>query len=207
MLPKEPDRDKTYWKVTNDKECHYGLQYRTGLIVDPKPFNDNPNESCVEGGIYFTTKEYIHRFFWIGTNLRQIKIPKNASVVLNLEGDKYRADKVILGEKRDLEYYFDHLFNKKTFPVDDYGYLIKHCKKYFDKWFDKKILPKIYYRYLAIYYSDHFDKWFDRNIFPKEYYWYLARFCEKHFNKWFDKNNVGIKNGGFQIAKRYRQIN
>jgi len=124
MLPEKPDRRKTYWKVTNEDECHYGLQYKTGLIIDPKPFNNDPNESCVEGGIYFTTKEFIHRFFWIGTNLRH---PNN---------DKYRADKVILGEKKDLNYYFDHLFDKKTFPIDEYKYLIKHCNKYFNKWFD-----------------------------------------------------------------------
>jgi len=136
MLPKKPDRRKTHWKVTNESEYHYGLQYKTGLVVDPKPFNDDPTLSCVEGGIYFTTKEYIHKFFWIGTNLRPVKIPKDARVVLDPNNDKYRADKVILGEKKDLNYYFDHLFDRKTFPIDEYKYLIKHCNKYFNKWFD-----------------------------------------------------------------------
>jgi len=187
MLPEKPDRRKTYWKVTNDKECHYGLQYRTGLVIDPVPFNNNPNESCVGGGIYFTTKEFVHRFFQIGTNLRPVKIPKDARVILDPEGDKYRADRVILREKEDLDYYFDHLFDRKTFPIDEYWHLAVYCQKYFDKWFDKKSFPKKYYRYLADYCHEHFDKWFDKNIFPEKDYWYIAKYCSKYFNKWFDK--------------------
>jgi len=212
MLPKKPDRRKTYWKVTNEDECHYGLQYKTGLVIDPVPFNNNPDESCVEGGIYFTTREYIHRFFWVGTNLRPVKIPKDAKVVLDPEGDKYRADRVILREKKSLDYYFDHLFNKdtfqknyykflakycpkhfdkwfdkKTFYKKDYWYLVEYCPEHFDKWFDKDTFPKIYYRHLAKYCTEYFDKWFDKNTFPKKDYWYLIKYCSEHFNKWFDK--------------------
>jgi len=184
MLPKKPDRSKTYWKVTNDEENHHRLQYKTDLVIDHKPFNDDPDESCVEGGIYFTTKEYIHRFFWIGTNLRPVKIPKDARVVLDLKGDKYRADKIILGEKKDLNYYFDHLFDRKTFLKKDYWYLAEYCPKHFDKWFDKKIFPKEDYWYLIKYCSKHFDKWFDKKTFPKEDYWYLEKHCKKYKHIW-----------------------
>ena len=193
MLPKEPDRDKTYWKITNDEENHRGLQYKTGLIIDPKPFNDDPTLSCVLGGIYFTTKEYIHRFFWIGTNLRPVKIPKDARVVLDLKGDKYRADKIILGEKKDLDYYFDHWFDKKTFPKKEYWYLAKYCSGYFSEWFDKNTFPIRYYSYLAIHCSEHFDEWFDENTFLKSHYKYLAEGCSDHFDKWFDENTFPEK--------------
>jgi len=169
MLPKEPDRDKTFWKVTNSKEYHHGLQYSTGLVIDPIPFNDNPNESCVEGGIYFTTKEYIHRFFWIGHNLRPVK---------------YRADKLVFKEKKDLGYYFDYLFDRKTFPIDEYKYLAIRCPDYFDKWFDKDTFPKKDYQYLAEYCPDHFVKWLDKKTFPKEDYWYLERYCYKYKYIW-----------------------
>jgi len=184
MLPKEPDRDKTFWKVTNSKEYHHGLQYSTGLVIDPIPFNDNPNESCVEGGIYFTTKEYIHRFFWIGHNLRPVKIPKDARVVLDPSGDKYRADKLVFKEKKDLGYYFDYLFDRKTFPIDEYKYLAIRCPDYFDKWFDKDTFPKKDYQYLAEYCPDHFVKWLDKKTFPKEDYWYLERYCYKYKYIW-----------------------
>ena len=193
MLPKKPDRDKTYWKVTNSRECHHGLQYKTGLIVDPEPFNNNPNESCVPGGIYFTTKKYLHKFFWIGHNLRPVKIPKDARVVLDPEGDKYRADKIILGEKKDLNYYFDYLFDKKTFLKKDCWYLPEYCPKHFDKWFDKKTFYKKDYRYLAECCPEHFDKWFDKETFPKEDYDFLAIYCSKHFDRWFDKETFPKK--------------
>jgi len=163
------------------------LQYKTGLVIDPKPFNDSPNESCVEGGIYFTTKEYIHRFFWMGTNLRPVKIPKDARVVLDPEGDKYRADRVILREKKDLDYYFDHLFDKKTFLKKDYWCLAEYCHEHFDKWFDKKTFFKKDYWYLVKYCFEYFDEWFDKDTFPKKDFQYLAQHCPEHFDKWFDK--------------------
>jgi len=193
MLPKEPDRRKTYWKATNNKENHLGLQYRTGLIIDPKPFNNDPNKSCIPGGIYFTTKKYIHRFFWIGTNLRSVKIPKDAKVILDPEGDKYRADKIIVGKKRNLDYYFDHLFDKSTFPINEYKYLMIYCQEYFNKWFDKKTHPIDEYKYLAIYCPNYFDKWFDKETFPKKDYWSLAEYCQEHFDKWFDKETFPKK--------------
>jgi len=193
MLPKKPDRDKTYWKITNDEENHRGLQYKTGLIIDPKPFNDDPTLSCVLGGIYFTTKEYIHRFLPFGTNLRPVKIPKDARVVLDLKGDKYRADKLVFREKKNLDYYFDHLFDKETFPKKDYWYLMKHCSDHFDKWFDKETFPREDYNFIVIYCSKHFDKWFDKKIFPKKDYQYLAEYCSNHFDIWFDKKTFPKK--------------
>ena len=46
-----------YLKITNKEENHYGLGYHDGLVEDIIPFQ--PEGSCVPGGIYFTTPEYI----------------------------------------------------------------------------------------------------------------------------------------------------
>ena len=90
-LPDKPDRRKTYYKITNKEECHNSLQYHDGLVIDPKQFNDNPKASCVEGGIYFTTKEHLYKFFKYGCWIRLLRIPKDAKVVRDPTGDKYRA--------------------------------------------------------------------------------------------------------------------
>ena len=188
-LPKNPDRKRTYYKITNKKENHRGLQYHDGLVVDPKPFNSNPIFSCVEGGIYFSTKEYIHRFLEYGCWIRPIRIPKDAKVIVDPSGDKYRADKLFFEPRKDFGWYFDNLFDRKAFPKDRHWMFAKCCSDYFDKWFDKKLFSINGYWALARYCSDHFDKWFDRKLFPRNEYRDLAKYCPDHFDKWFDKRS------------------
>ena len=186
-LPAIPNRRKTYYKIMNDDECHKGLQYHDGLVIDPVEFNDDPKISCVKGGIYFTTKEYLHRFFNYGKIIRPVTIPSDAKVVLDPNGDKYRADRLFFYPKKDMDFYFDKWFDKTTFPKKDYWRLAYHCSKHFDKWFDKENFPKKDYWRLIEYCQNHFDKWFNKETFPKNEYWRLAKFCKKHFDKWFDK--------------------
>ena len=180
MLSKIPDRRKIYYKITNQKENHHGLQYHDGLILDPVEFNGNPEGLCVKGGIYFTTKEYIHRFFGYGQWIRPVKLPSNANVVLDPSGDKYRADRLFFKPRKNFNFYFDELYSKKVYSKKDYRYLAKYCSKYFDKWFDKKTFPKKGYWRLAKHCSKHFNKWFDKKTFPEEDYKYLAEYCSKY---------------------------
>ena len=186
-LPAIPDRKITYYKMMNLYERHNGLQYHDGLIIDPVKFNDSSEASCVPGGIYFTTKKYLYRFFGWGEIIRPITIPSDAKVVLDPIGDKYRADRLFFHPKKDMDFYFDNLFDKTTFPEKGYWQLVTYCSKYFDKWFDKETFSKERYWSLAMYCSDHFDKWFDKETFPKEHYWSLINHCSDHFNDWFDK--------------------
>jgi hypothetical protein len=53
-----------YFKIFNESDNHNGFQYVDGLNVDIIPFNDDPNESCVEGGLYFSDVEHICVFFF-----------------------------------------------------------------------------------------------------------------------------------------------
>jgi len=108
-----------YFKVTNAKENHHGFQYRNGLNVLIEEFNDNPNDSCCAGGLYFTYKENIHKFFDYGIYLRVVTLPKEDpefKMVRDPQGDKWRANKIILGEKYSL---FDH----KTYQLFGLGYM------------------------------------------------------------------------------------
>jgi hypothetical protein len=193
LLPKSPNISETYYKITNQEESHNDLQYRDGLIIDPVEFNDDPRKSCVPGGIYFTTAEHLPKFLNYGIWIRPVTIPKDASVVLDPEGDKYRADKLFFHPRKNIDFYFDKLFDKKTFLEDYYRYLAEYCLDKFDIWFDKKTFPIGGYWYLAEYCLDKFDIWFDKKTFPIGGYWCLAEYCSDKFDVWFDKKTFPIK--------------
>ena len=90
-----------FYKVLNETECHYGLQFKTGLNVDPVPFQKEG--SCCPGGIYFA-REDILAFLYHGPWLRKVTIPTDAEMVLDPGGEpeKWRASKVILGKKEKI---------------------------------------------------------------------------------------------------------
>jgi hypothetical protein len=89
-----------YFKITNSEENHHNLQYKTGLNIDPIPFRKEG--SCVPGGIYFTTPEFICEFLSMGIWIREVTIPEDAEMVQDPDGNKWRASKVILSERRSL---------------------------------------------------------------------------------------------------------
>ena len=90
---------QTYYKITNETECHNGYQYVDGLNILDKIFEQNG--SCVKGGLYFTTIDHIIKFLHYGINLRVITLPEDCTYVID-NNDKYRADKIILGAKYSL---------------------------------------------------------------------------------------------------------
>jgi len=71
-----------FYKITNKEEIHNGLQYKTRLNIDPKPFN--PSDNCSGGGIYFS-REHILAFTSYGPWLRKVTIPKNEEIYENPE--------------------------------------------------------------------------------------------------------------------------
>lgn len=108
-----------YLKVTNEKENHYGFQYQDGLNILIEKFNDDPNASCVAGGFYFTTAEYIHNFYGYGVYLRVVILPiddPEFRMVKDSGGDKYRANRIILGERYSLTDFNTYLKFGIKFP-------------------------------------------------------------------------------------------
>jgi hypothetical protein len=89
-----------YLKITNLEEIHHGLQYHDGLVEDTIPFAREG--SCIAGGIYFTTPEFICYFLKYGSWIRKVTIPEDAEIVQDPEGDKWRASKVILSPRKSL---------------------------------------------------------------------------------------------------------
>jgi len=197
------DYSQTYYKVTNEQECHNGYQYKDGLNILKEEFNDNPKASCVAGGFYFTDYEHLPRFFKYGTWIREVTIPTDARVVKDPEGDKWRTDKIILGNKYHIKNDFAKWFDPEKFNWDDYSYyLTQYFSRHFDKWFFKdKFNWDDYSYYLTQYCSNHFDKWFDKEKFNwKKYSHYLPQFCSEHFDKWFDPEKFNWKDYSGYLA-------
>jgi hypothetical protein len=103
-----------YLKITDLEENHHGLQYHDGLVEDIIPFIREG--SCVPGGIYFTVPEHICKFLGFGIWIREVTIPEDAEMVKDPQGDKWRANKVILGERKDLS------------KVETWRWLVEECK-------------------------------------------------------------------------------
>jgi len=91
-------QNKKFYKFTNYKENHFGLQYCDGEIIDPKPFN--PSGECLEGGMYFFEQSqlllyggYVASAWWI----REVILLPTSRVYK--EKDKYKTDRFVLKER------------------------------------------------------------------------------------------------------------
>ena len=90
-----------FYKITNEKERHNGMQYKGGMNVDIIPFN--PSGTCTRGGIYFS-REDILAFIDYGPWIRKVTIPEGEKIYENpREPKKWKAHKVILGERQRID--------------------------------------------------------------------------------------------------------
>jgi hypothetical protein len=96
-----------FYKITNKKERQNGFQYVDGPNILKGKFNDDPNESCCSGGLYFTDITNIFKFLEYGFYLREVILPTLADypdfkIVKDKSGDKWRANIIILGRRYNL---------------------------------------------------------------------------------------------------------
>jgi hypothetical protein len=106
-----------YYKITNAEENHFGFQYVTGLNILVGEFNNDPDQSCCKGGLYFTNIENIFYFLNCGIYLREVFLPMSNpgfKMIKDKSGNKWRANMIILGRRASL-------YNPATFK-----YLIKN---------------------------------------------------------------------------------
>lgn len=89
-----------YYKILNERMNHNGFQYQLGLNVDTKEFK--PEGSCQEGGLYFTTKEHLFRFFEFGIYIADISLcsalldESDSLLYKDPRGDKLKTNKFII---------------------------------------------------------------------------------------------------------------
>ena len=121
---------KTYYKITNKKECHNDFQYVDGLNVLDKLFE--VEGSCVVGGLYFTTAKHILKFLGYGCYLREVMLPEDCLWIKDPDGDKFRANKIILGKRYDLSdpLTFQLLVEKGANMDNDWTFLWASKNKY-----------------------------------------------------------------------------
>ena len=101
----EFDRETTYFKVTNESECHHGFQYQDGLNLLKEPFAKTG--SCVPGGLYFTNFDHVVDFISYGVFVREVLIPPESQVVKDGEF-KWRTDQIWLGHRWVVEDFLRH---------------------------------------------------------------------------------------------------
>ncbi len=86
-------------KLTNKKETHFGMEYKTGLNEDHLEFN--PTGSCSPGGLYFTILHYAsHYMNYKMKYYRTVTLLDDSPVYI--EDKKFKTKKFILSDKKEL---------------------------------------------------------------------------------------------------------
>jgi hypothetical protein len=100
---KEIKAIKLWFKVTNLKENHHGVQYQDGLVTlkPGEKFARTGPMGCA-GRLYYTDREHIADFYNFGVWLRIVEIPNDAQTVLDQCGRKWGADQLFLKERYSL---------------------------------------------------------------------------------------------------------
>jgi hypothetical protein len=95
-----------YYQIKNEKDYNHGFQYKDGLNILDKEFDENESSSSPEGGLYFTEEKNIYKYLWYsGTIVREIRLPTNAKVIKltsDISGTWYRSNMLYLGKKYDM---------------------------------------------------------------------------------------------------------
>src|SRR5437016_5476250 len=116
-----------YYKITNRWENHHGFQYSDGLNILKEEFNNDPDQSCCAGGLYFTDAYNIFKFMNFGIYVREVFLPTDNPdfrIVKDESGDKWRANMIMLGKRYDL-----HDCNTLKYLVEN-GANIKYYNKF-----------------------------------------------------------------------------
>jgi hypothetical protein len=127
-------KDYKFVKLTNETENHNDFQFQTGLNIDRVKFN--PVGSCSPGGIYFTDcNKYIRWLSYGGQSMywiRDVHVPYDAQVYV--EKNKFKADKIILDERRPIGELIDWSDNDMCkIPVQKNGNALQYVKNQTDE--------------------------------------------------------------------------
>jgi hypothetical protein len=118
-----------YYIITNKDETYKGYKYKDGLNI----IEDN-NE------FYFTTSEFIHKFYDLGENLRVVKLPlDNPDFKMVKLKNKFKANMIILEEKYNFNnlndfkeiYKINTNYNNNIYNIEILEWL-KSINYYFD---------------------------------------------------------------------------
>lgn len=162
-----------YYKFINKSKWHYNMNYKLGLNENVEPFN--PSGECSKGGLYFTDKNNIVKFYTRGEILCEITLCEDSKVWY--EDDKAKTNKFII----------TNMYNLSSNNINKYTKIIYDLTKSFNDYY---ILNGKYNIYLKYTQYNNYLKEFNVNtlldIINTEYY---SGF-KKYFNKCIDINNL-----------------
>ena len=100
LLVEYPDGE--FYRLTNKKELHNNMQYKTGINTDILPFN--PDGECKHGGMYFFHISQLHMYEIYCRNInfiRKVSLTENSRIYV--EKDKFKTNEFVLGEREKFD--------------------------------------------------------------------------------------------------------
>jgi len=101
-------------KFFTENDISRNFLYKTGLNKDFNIFT--PHGSCKKGGLYFTQLKYFNEFMDFGPKIAFVTIPDDARVYC--EDNKWKANKIIIGERMNYTDFFKSLCDKSNLLPD-----------------------------------------------------------------------------------------
>lgn len=91
-----------FYKLLSSNLRHLGFQYKEGLNINTEEFI--PGGSCEPGGLYYTSHQWIGRWFnraW--PLIADVTLPPDARIYPEPCGTKWKADRLVLSNIRPIE--------------------------------------------------------------------------------------------------------
>jgi len=88
-----------FYRLTNEEENHFGMQYKTGINTDILPFS--PTGESSPGGMYFVHISKLHMYpshcVFVPAYVRKVSFTENS--IIYVERDKFKTNEFVLGER------------------------------------------------------------------------------------------------------------
>lgn len=95
-----------FYKLTNSKETHNNLVYKSGVNIDILPFNPTPN--CRPGGMYFFSEPNLYKFMrYVAQPYYIREVSFDELSMIYEDGDNFKTNRFILGDRFDWREYFN----------------------------------------------------------------------------------------------------
>jgi hypothetical protein len=187
---------KSFYKFINYEKTHYDYEYKQGLNIDTHNFN--PTNNCSEGGLYFTTIDYIFKFMHYGNYFSEIMIPDDARCYI--ENNKIKADKIIVLsfiKINELDKLYDINFCTKA--VKQNGCAIKHMPEEFKNNFELAMCAVKKNEYLIKDVSDELKNNFEFVMCAVKQNGYAIKYVSEELKNNFELAMCAVKQCGCAI--------
>ena len=89
---------RKFAKILGPNYCNNGFYYQLGLNQLPPDEPFQGHSSCMPGGLYFTTDDYLYKYLLHGIHYARLTVPSDALVYRDPNDVKWKADKIFIHE-------------------------------------------------------------------------------------------------------------